>query len=372
MMKPENIDPAAEAARQAFARASAEELAALLASTSMLKPQGRLTLRGQSAQSYVAMVVALLERSRLDRSFPDRHRLQNLLRLLGPEANHHLYDEIEIGSRTGLPSERMVTRLRADREVAAQICRDEEARNPGLDTAEVKPSTPSDDLSVRRHRYNRSLQEADIPPSFTVSYELRRIEAGTKTAHFATVLDRFDLSEELYARYTILLRHRADAWTRAQVRLEGDRLELTRNFVNLVARTTAHDSELAFIVLSRIPSLTIESVTRSRIGPLAAAGIDAPAEVRALTDRHPGEFVLSLPTDRTALDIRRDHNGDPMSISYRDFLAPRARDLVETVRSKLGYHVHRQRKFVCTPKIAPELRKLLKTMGRPCVIHTLR
>jgi hypothetical protein len=184
-------------------------------------------------------------------------------------------------------------------------------------------------------------------------------------------LDRFDLSEELFARYTVHLSHRAERWSRSQVRLEGDDVEASRGFENLVARTTAHDSELALILLADVAVLNVESVHRCRIGPLYAAGFNGPPSLQAVMDDHPGEFVLSLPSDRAAVDIRRDSNDDPLAMGYRELIGDEARELVEARRAELGYRVRRERKFVCTPRVEAGLRAFLEERGKRCVVYTI-
>ena len=72
------------------------------------------------------------------------------------------------------------------------------------------------------------------------------------------------------------------------MRLDGGRLEVGESFENLIARATVHDSELAFLLLSETPSLTVESVARSRVGPLYAAGMDGPSALQPILERHPG------------------------------------------------------------------------------------
>lgn len=347
-------------------------LAALLATGSLLEPQPRVVLRGEAANGYVRLLRALLDRSRLNTSFPDRRRVGNLLAVLAPEGNHLNYNELEIGGRTGLPTERMITRVQADLAVAQKVCRDEEKRCPELRSQPVKPSSPEDDRHLRRYRYHRRLLDQPPQPSFAQRFQLRRVDKDRGSVQLTAILDRFDLSEELFARYTVHLAHTAEGWARSQVRVDGDRLEVSDNFANLLARTTAHDSEIAFILLSEIPSLKVESVSRCRIGPLYGAGMSPPKGVAELLEEQPGELVLCFPAERTAVDINQDSSDDPFEIGFRDFIGEQARHLVEARRSALGYHVRRQRKMVSTAGVAPSLRELLRQRRSSCVLYTLR
>ncbi len=346
-------------------------LASLLAEHSLPRPQRRVTLRDANADAYVGLLLELLGRGRLNRTFPPRQRLENLFRVLAPATNHHLYRSLEIGPRTGLPGERMVTRVQADRALADRVCRDAEEWNPDLARDPIAASLPEEEEHLRRYRYHRTLRERPIQPSFAVDFELRRFDEATDTTQLLVTLDRFDLGEELFARYTVHLTHAAGGFRRPQVRLDGGRLEVGESFRNLVARATVHDSELAFLLLSEIPSLTVESVARSRVGPLYAAGMDGPRELQAILEAHRGELVLAFPTDRTATDVGRDSNADPFARGYREFLPPEARQLVEARRGRLGYRVRRQRKLVSTPGIAPALHDFLERKGSPCLVYTL-
>ena len=304
------------------------------------------------------MLVKLVEAGRLNSSFPDQRPLSALYRFLSPSENHYNYDTLDVGLRTGLPTEREITRIQTDRQVADDVVREEERRQPTLASMELAPSEPSDDRFLRSYRYHRALLETEVLLSFSMELDLRWVVSEKRTAAFITVLDRFGLSEEMFCRHNIFLRHTAERWSRPLVRLEGDDLDYTVNFQNLVAKTTADDSELAFILLSDIKSVALESVTRTRVGPLSFAGAEGAPELQAIVDAHPGEFILSLTSDRTAVDIGEDSNGDPFTRGYREALAPEARELVEQRREALGYHVRRERKFVCTRRARLPLEEL--------------
>jgi len=344
-----------------------DRLAELLAEKTLLRTQARLSLRGSKASSYVALLLGLLARSRLNRSFPTRRPLETLFRFLAPVGNHFLYDTMEIGARTGLPTERMVTQVQADAGVAERVVRDEEARDPTIAGHSTAASTPEHDLYQRRYRYHRELREATLAPSFELRSRLRRVEPDG-AIYLTCVLDRFDMSEELFVRYTADLRYRATG--RPRLRIQNDHVILEETFENELARSALHDSELAFILLSAIPGVELETVNRSRIGPLYASGLSGPPDLQTVLDEHPGELLLSFPTDRSSVDIAEDFGSDPLSIGYREFLSGASRAMVETRRRELGYATERRRKFVCTPKLLDPLRKWLSERDTTCVIYS--
>ncbi|MAG56330.1 MAG: hypothetical protein CMJ83_08580 [Planctomycetes bacterium] len=332
-----------------------------------LAPQARYELRGRAAETYARSVRRLVAGGRLNRFFPDARSLVALFDLLAPSGSQGTHDEIEVGLGTGLPTERMVTRVQADASIAAEACHDAEAIDPTL--RDLAAGANADDAFVRRYRYHRALLAHPPPPSFSMRRELRRADPEARAAWLTVTLDRFDLAAECFVRYTILLRHEDPRWSRSQVRLDEDDLEVSENFDNLVARATARDAELVFILLSRVPSITVENVTRCRVGPLWFAGIEAPDPIRDLLADHPGEFILSLPLDRADVSGRAHRNGDPFGLGYREALSRAARGEVDELRKELGYHVRRERKFVCTPGAAQALRDQLKRSKKPCVIY---
>jgi hypothetical protein len=353
-------------------RKAAAVRAALSVPERLFEAQEKFVLRDRTADAYIAMLARLLKSSRLNRHFPDRHGIAGLYRMMGPHESHFQYDSVEIGMATGLPAEKAVTRVQADRSVAPDVVEKELARSPQLADARVPESKPGDDRFERNYRYHRTLLQTPILPTFFMDLQLRRVEPETQTASFITVLDRFDLSEEMFCRYTIDLAHTAMRWSRPLVELEGDDLRYTRKFESRIAKTAAHDSELAFLLLSDLKGVSVESVTRTRIGPLVFAGTAGPAPLQKLVDEHPGDFILSLTTDRAAIDIGTDSSGDPLSHGYREFLTPEVRVAVERRRIELGYHVRRDRKFVCTRAVKPALKAYLKEQGTPCVVYEVR
>jgi len=332
--------------------------------------QERVRLEVQAAGTYVRMLLGLLDAARLNRFFCDRRRLRRLYQLLDPAENHYNYTNLEIGLRTGLPSERSVSRIMADAEIAPRVVQRESQRDPKLSSAAPDHSEPTDDEALRSFRYFSDLVDAELLPGFGLEPELCRIDEHSSVLQ--VVLDRFDLGEELFSRYTVRMSHRSKGLLRSQLRIKDERAEWSSNFRNLVSRTCAHDAELAFILLSSIEQIDVESVVRTRIGGLCFAGVQGPPVLQSLLDNHPGEFVLSLTTERASIENAADSNGDPFVQVYKDALDPQSRSLVQARQEEFGYHVRRERKFVCTPGVKPALRSLLKELDSPCVIYQLK
>jgi hypothetical protein len=55
---------------------------------------------------------------------------------------------------------------------------------------------------------------------------------------------------------------------------------------------------------------------------------------------------------------------------YRDCLEPGAKEAAERKACLAGYHVSKDRKFVCTPEVEGELRAFLAARGVKSIIYT--
>ena len=323
-------------------------------------------LRGAQAETYSQVVAAMLNAARLNKFFPDPSLLLNMVSFLSPSRSHGLYDALEINVSTGLPSEREVVRIITDKELGLKQLK--EATREELEEAFRSNPSEVNRRRLSRYRYYKDLAGAAVPQLFAIDMKLRSIEVKKNTAHFTVVLDRFDASENLFVRYTILLRQTDSRWTRAQIELSGDDFTYTENFRNAIAKCTSSESEFAFVPLNDLRNVAVEEVMRARIGPLYLSGVQCPKGIDRLLEEAPGSFILSLPTDRTSVSIREDRNNDPFSMLYRDFLSEEAREVHAEKARVLNYHVYKDRKFICTRNIEELLRTFLKNINARNVV----
>ncbi len=325
----------------------------------------RTTLGVEAAEIYVAMVRRLVQAGRLNRFFPDVAALDSLLRFLAPSGRPGPYPGLELNLRTGLPAEPAVGRVLSEWDLSEKFL-------GGLDLAALRgkasPSAAEQRL-LEQAAFHEELLRSSLPRRTRLDLALRRIEGEQQRAFFTTVFERFDPTEELFVRYTVQLYQHHGRWTRNLVELQGDDMEATGPFRNVISRYHADEAEFAFILLSELPAITVEEVVRCRVGPLWFEGVEMPPEVAALMQDHPGSFVLHFPTERAGLAVREDGNRDPFSLTWREALEPAARELAVQKAEALGYHVYKERKFACTRAVAEPFTELLKERGYRCVVY---
>lgn len=326
-------------------------------------------LTGDQAQLYLDLVCRLVKAGRLNRFYPSPRGLENLYRLMSPAATHGLADSVRLNLRNGLPDEPEIGKVIADKEIAERFLRKH-------DVPEIEHR--SDEASLRlmkRLRYYRDVVKSEVPSRIHLHMKLRRVEDNRKTAYFETVFERFDPGEGVFTRYSILLSHHHHRWSRPQIELKGDDLQYTESFRNVISRYSSDEAEFAFVLLSDVPNIKVEEVVRARVGPIWMEGVRMPQEIRELLEKHPGNLILNLPQERVSIpekEGKTDTNCDPFARFYRQSLEPEARALADQRAHDLGYIVHKERKFSCTPGILGPLRDFLAQLGKPCVIYPAR
>ncbi|MCP3920667.1 MAG: hypothetical protein GY711_34505, partial [bacterium] len=160
--------------------------------------------------AYLERTGTALQRARLNRHFPAPRRAAEHLRCMGRRVHRGLYPPLLIDARSGLPTYREWTRVKTDRDMAAEIL-------AGL--------PPEAELAARarragrgiygkqllKHHYYNAIADAELPPLDHMEVRLRRVEPGARTAHFNVTLDKLDASG-LFVRTTIDLSQRDSHW----------------------------------------------------------------------------------------------------------------------------------------------------------------
>lgn len=320
----------------------------------MLSAEPSLTVHksGQDADDYLRTLCCLLEEAGLNKHYPDPRRLMSLYR--------HMGRSLDVRLSNGLPCDKDVIRVITDAQMSERVL-GEESRGQLLEQFQ-KSGSQAARRRLERWDYHQSLRDDPPPKAVDLRLSLMRVDPSTRTAHFTVTLDRFDLAEGLFARYTIVLAQTASRWKKQQVELVGDDLEYTQNFSNVIARFTGDEAEFAFLLLSDLPNIVVEEVVRCRVGPIwLPGGKGNPC----------GGCVLHLPMERAGRGVQREGCGDPLGRLYRDFLSTEAREPVEARARQLGYKVWKERKFVTTADSAPTLKAWLAEKGKACVIRTI-
>lgn len=326
-------------------------------------------LKGEQAETYCQLLEALIRGGKPNNTFPSGRGLANLVYLLRPSTNRGLSNEIQINLRNGLPHEPDVGRIIADKDICEKILRSHD-----LASVRARVDEASKRL-VSRLDYYLDVQKRELPERFRLDLKLKRIDETTQVADFIAVFERFDPGEGVFTLYQIHLRHQSDRWSKPKVELLGDDLRYTEEFRNVISRYSSDEAEFAFILLSDVPGITVQEISRGRIGPLWMKGVPSPPAIAALLEQYPGEAILSFPFEKVfvpEVEGKEDSNRDPFGRLYRPSLNPENRELADARARKLGYIVHKERKFACTRNLIAPLRKVCADLGNPCVIYQAR
>ena len=84
-----------------------------------------------------------------------------------------------------------------------------------------------------------------------------------------------------------------------------------------------------------------------------------------------GCYVLHCPLDRASVGMEADQDHDPFSTLYKDYLSDDSRPIIEEAAQRLGYRVHKERKFACTPAAAAAVQVKLREAGTRNMVYTL-
>lgn len=326
------------------------------------------TLSGDNLNAYVKMLIRLVKGGRLNKYYPDSNNLCNLFSFFIPENNHGLYDSLQINCDTGLPGEKAITRVIVDRDIAPKTIKED-----SLEKLRQKVQQNPSEVNVRRLKrllYHRDLLKKSLPALMNLQLKLRSVDTDKYIAYFNAEIDRFDMTSQMFTRYTMVVGQKEAHWTqKQQVLLVGDQLKYTRKFRNLLSEYTINEAEFAFVLLNDLEDVTVEEVQRCQIGPLYFKGVRIPEGMEEIFEKHPDAFILSFPSDRASIHIKEDKNNDPLVRMYRDTLDEENRELRDKKAEKLCYHVYKERKFACTRKALKDFRKFLREKGARCVVY---
>lgn len=324
------------------------------------------TLEGQQAETYCKLLEGLIRGGKPNSSYPSGRGVANLIYLLRPSVNRGLSNKVRVNLTNGFPDEPDVGRVIADKDICLKVLRDH-------DLASVR--SRQDEASKRlqaRLDYYLEVEKRELPERFRLDLKLKRVDEKEQWADFIAVFERFDPGEGIFTRYNIHLRHQSERWSKPKVELQGDDLKYTEEFRNVISRYSNDEAEFAFILLSDVPGITVHEISRGRIGPLWMEGVPCPVEIRDLLHKHPGNVILNFPFEKVVVpevEGKEDSNRDPFVRLYRNSLSPENKELADARAKKLGYIVHKERKFACSKPILAPLRKLCSEAGKPCVIY---
>ena len=314
-----------------------------------------LTLSGHELERYCSTAAELILAGRLSRAFPDPERCAAYISSLAPSVRGGHRPEVEIDLSSGLPTLKELVVIEADAKLAEDHLKLVESRHA---------SRPLGPPALAKAAYYRALLGRPLGPLWGLEVRLRRVDSEARLAAFEVVFDRYDPAETVFIRYTILLEQKDALWGKFIDR-HGDYSRQTDAFREKMERFTQDDSELAFLLFGQVEGLRVEEVTRGRIGPLWSPWARGPAPFAG----DAASFVLHLPLDRSSQALDADRNDDPFSTLYRRFLSQDSRALVEEQAKRLGYRVHKDRKFSVSRGAAGALSALLAKAGTRNIVY---
>lgn len=324
-----------------------------------------ILLVGADADGYVERLVRAIDAARLNVLFPPVRRLVAHLSFLGPYGSRGVHPQLRVSRTTGLPTTREVLRVTIDRKLAADVV---------AGAAERRPPQPGSSLA-RRLDYYETLLAQDVMDTSHLAVDLRQHVPEAGLAKFRVVFDRFDLATGMFVRYTILLEQRHGIWDRRHVVIDdADLAAPTEHFRATVGRFTAHEAELAFVLLSQLEGIAVTDVRRCRVGPMLMPGVGAAGDhVEALMEAaDTGDtppWILCFPEDRAGVEVAAHSSGDPLSRLYREAVSEQSRELVDAKADQLGYRVAKRRKFVCPHQLREPLARLCRDLGAPSIVR---
>lgn len=325
-----------------------------------IRPRRRLT--GPELDRYAETAARLILAGRLNKWYPDPYSCANYMRSLGATMRAGVYDGVWLDLSSGTPTLQEVAIVKADRDVAAEFLDAQSARQ-----AAGRPVTPK--VSAKAEYYRRLMGLA-LNPLTALEVKLRRVDTEKQFAAFEVIFDRYDAAENVFTRYTLLIEQKDLGLGNSLIERSGDYSRQTEVFRHAMERYASDESELAFLLLGRMEGVRVEEVTRARIGPLWSFAAPAPPGWIPEGPAGDHEFILHLPLDRASVDLDQDRDSDPFSTIYRHFLSEASRPLIEEEARRLGYRVHKERKFACTPGVAPRLKARLREAGTSNIVYT--
>ncbi len=329
-------------------------------------------LSGDDAvRSYLGQLTRTLRGARLNAWYPDARRLVAHLEAMGPDVHAGLYTELEIDPRSGLPTYREWTRVKADQQLAPEVLEDLGSEARVAARARARPDSIYG-KQLLKHRYYSALRGRRLAPLGDMEVALRRIEPERRVAHFHVVLDKLDASG-LFVRYSIDLCQTSSAWSRPLVVLEDDDARHTEAFRTLVYRFTSLDAELTYSKLVTLADVEVERVVKGSVGPFISEPASAPTALAPVLEAAAAEghrpMIGLFGLDMVAGDLAAHRDNDPFDDLLGAHLSDEARAGYDAVRGRYGYKVFKDRKLVAPVEAHDGLRDVCAAAGTRNIIY---
>lgn len=291
---------------------------------------------------------AVLKQARLSHQWPNARGISATL-----AAMTHLLDTHPVPLLpSGLPTYASWQRIASD----AALAEDGLQRLGDRATLAHKAQTrglPVDHAQLARADHYQRLRDTGVRAALdAIDVKVRRID-GERT-WLRVVLDKL-LADGRWVRVTVDVAQRGAGLAR----IRDDAAEPTEALRGLIFRTAGLGAELIWVALADQPAFEVERVTRGVIGPLRSRLAAWPTAWTAW----PRGIVWDGVLETAALDLSGDDHRDPFS-------APTP--AVQAARATYGFHLARERRFVCTPALQAPLTRWLAEQKVRCVVRSPR
>src|SRR5262249_42586634 len=129
-----------------------------------------------------------------------------------------------------------------------------------------------------------------------------------------------------------------------------------------------HDAETIFVALSSLSGVEVSRVCRGTVGPFCMAELPAAIPFSALANP-PRGALATFALEVAARGLLHNGPSDPLAHLLFPGLPSESMAGREQARLRLGYRVHRDRKFVVDLATQPALESLCRTVGTRNVIY---
>ncbi|MCP4674593.1 MAG: hypothetical protein GY854_03565 [Deltaproteobacteria bacterium] len=289
------------------------------------------------ADDYVDLMIAFVEKARLNDLYPSSERLVTSLSAMDSSVHRHLYNKLHVHPRMGLPTYTEFVRVLSDK----LTLHDE---LPKLRQWEGVDGDGIYDKLARKRAYLGDLARGGDVFTEETKLLFRKIDPKTEMAMFRIILDRFSPNGSI-ERLTVELSQRDSLWGKSNLELDGDDVgHLSENLKGLVYRLSTQEVEIIFIRLSEDENIDVENVTKGSIGPVIFSQAKPAKRYSRLHEIVGDGAVFSAALQVASVEQVNDVSNDPFSKGTP--LSAEAREQFYEVRSSRPYHVLKDRKFV--------------------------
>lgn len=313
-------------------------------------------LADADVDAYLKAFQAALRGARLNTHYPDGRTLARMSQALQTSVHRGLYNGLELDRRTGIPTYKEWTRAQTDIALAAKQLAAMGDRAVLEQKALAHPGS-AHGRNLARYDYYEEIRDIPVVALGNMDVAVRKVDRASQVAHFHVVLDKLDASG-VFIRYSIDVSQRgAEAIATVDNR---DVANSSEGFHALIYQFTSLDAEFTFVKLASMAGLTVERVIKGTIGPFFHPNMSVPDGLPVQNG-----IIATFGLDMAAVDIEDSRLNDPLAHA----VDAQTRATYERLGDRLGYHVFKDRKFVCPHESMDDVRAFCEARGTRNVVY---